>query len=33
MISDTKLKSDPEIDSMYLYFERLEKVRQNNKEI
>jgi len=33
MISDTKLKSDPELESMYLYFERLEKVKQSNKEV
>ena len=33
MISESKIKHDPEVENMSLYFERLEKVRANSKEI
>jgi len=33
IMSDSKIKQDPEVENMCHYFERLDKVRQNNKEI
>jgi hypothetical protein len=33
IISDSKLKQDPEVEAMSYYFDRVEKVKQSNKEI
>ena len=33
IISDSKIKPDPEVENMMYYFERLEKVRMAGKEL